>query len=137
MAKKKEDIMERKRSEIIADFVKLLEESTSKYGFNYDEVHEKELLATDIEHKFELQELSYHKKAKLAEQLVVCQRERRVFKDEVEELEPLMQWMADNKNMYNSITKLLGEVKKVEKKHESRGYVPRVMTQSEWESSDE
>lgn len=132
MAKKKENIVEKKRSEIIGDFVKLLEESTSKYNFNYDEVHEKELLATDIEHKFELQELSYHQKAKLAEQLIVCQRERRIFKDEVEELEPLMQWMADNKNMYNSITKLLGEVKKAEKKHESRGYMPRVMTQDEW-----
>ena len=122
----------RKRSDIIGDFLKLMEECTAKYQFNYDEVHEKELLATDIEHKLELQDLSYHQFAKLGKELQQCQKERRVYKDEAEELEPLKKWMEENKSMFNSITKLKGEVKKQEDKHATRGYVPRVMTNEEW-----
>ncbi len=132
MAKKKVEEPARKRSEIIGDFLKLLEECTAKYQFNYDEVHDKELLATDIEHKLEIQDLNYHQFANLAKSLKQCQKERRVYKDEVEELEPLKNWMAENKNMFNSITKLKGEVKKVEDKHANRGYMPRIMTMEEW-----
>ncbi len=123
---------QKKRSEIISDFLDLMRECTAKYEFNFEEVHRTELLGTDLNHKLELQDLGYHEFAKVAKQIKECQKERRGFKDEVEELEPLKNWMANNQNAFNSINKLLGEVRKAEDKHVERGYMPRVMTYDEW-----
>ena len=131
MSKQKAELQKR-RSEIISDFFNLLETSTAKYEFNYEEVHHMELLATDLDHKLELQELSYHEFARVAKQLKSCQQERRVYKDEAEELEPLKNWVQNNQSAFNSIKKLLGEVRKVEEKHAERGYMPRVMAYDEW-----
>ena len=122
----------KKRSEIISDFLDLMRECTAKYEFNFDEVHRQELLGTDLTHKLELQDLSYHEFAQTAKQIKQCQKDRRVYKDEVEELEPLKNWMVNNQSSFNSINKLLGEVRKAEDKHEERGYMPRVMTYDEW-----
>ena len=123
---------QRKRSEIIADFVALIKTSEQKYNFNFEEVHRCELLGTDLDHKLELQDLSYHEFARTAKQIRANQQERREYKDEVEELEPIKNWLTNNKTALNSIEKLLGEVRKAEEKHNNRGYMPRVMTMEEW-----
>lgn len=132
MAKKANPEVKRKRSEIISDFLDLLRESVVEYDYNYEEVHRRELLATDLDHKLELQELSYHEYANIAKQIKQCQKERRIYKDEAEELEPLATWMKNNQGTMSNITKLLGEVRKIETKHAERGYMPRVMTMEEW-----
>lgn len=125
--------IKRKRSEIIEDFLTLLRESDNEYSYNYNGVNKCDLLATDIQHKLEIQNLSHHKYAALAKQLATCQKERRVYKDEVEELAPILDFYEKNKQVYNSLTNLLGEVRKQEKYHVNRAYVPRVMSQEEWE----
>jgi hypothetical protein len=138
MSKKKNEVImtdgenKRKRSEIISDFVNLIKTSEQKYAFNFDEVHRCELLGSDLDHKLELQDLSYHEFARVAKQVRANQQERREYKDEVEELEPIKNWLTNNKVALNTIEKLLGEVRKSEEKHESRGYMPRVMTMEEW-----
>jgi len=118
----------RLKSEIIADFLDLLKNSEAAYNFNYDEVQRMDWLKTDIEHRFELKKLTSKQRLVLDKQLVSCLLERRVYKDEAEELEPLRNFIVENKPVYNALTKLLGEVRKVEKKHDERSYFPRVMS---------
>lgn len=65
----------------------------------------------------------------MATQLAICRKDRRYYKDKVEELQPLIDFLgeAENKKVIERIKKVLGEVKKEERAHENRFYVPRVL----------
>lgn len=65
----------------------------------------------------------------MATQLAICRKDRRYYKDKVEELQPLIDFLAEegNKKMIEKIKRVLGETKKQERGHENRFYVPRVL----------
>lgn len=86
-------------------------------------------LHNDILHKFELEKLSYSERCRLATVLVNNRKDRRYYKDHVEELEPIINHMKDPVSIkaINILKQLLGEVRKVEKYHRNRTYTPRVM----------
>lgn len=132
--KNKSELKEKSKSEIIEDFLNLIKDSDCKLKFNNEEVTRCDKLSTDIDHKLELQDLSYHQYAQLGKMQAACQQERRIYKNEVEEYEPIAQWLSNNKQAYNSLTKMLGEVRKQEKYHADRNYMPRVMTLEEWKN---
>ena len=129
---KNKDESKRLRSEIIEDFLELLREAKPAYDFNHENMNRMDLLATDIDHKFEKIELTYHQYAQLGKKLTECQRERRVYKDEVEELRHIVKWYENNQSAYKSLTQLLGEIRKEEQYHTNRTYAPRVMTHEEF-----
>ena len=87
----------------------------------------------DIMHKFELDNLSYKERCKLATTLATSRKDRRFYKDHVEELEPIVNFMSESAHTkaINNLKQLLGEVRKVEKYHSNRTYRPRRMKEKD------
>ncbi len=79
----------RSKSEIIAEFLELLREAEHSYSFNYDSVNQMDKLKQDILHKFELQQMTEPELLQLDQALIDCLKQRRDYKDAVEELEPI------------------------------------------------
>ena len=66
-----------KFSAVISDFVKMMEEASKDYAWNYDEVNRMDRLTQDYLHKLELDNLDYKERAKVATQIAKCRQARR------------------------------------------------------------
>lgn len=120
-------------STVISDFVKMMEDASKDYAWNYNEVGRMDKLTQDYLHKLELGGLDYKERAKVATQLAQCRKTRRECKDTVEVLEPLVQFLESDKgkNLYNLVRETLGKTRKVEERMETRVYIPRVLGKEE------
>lgn len=120
-------------SETISGFCRMLDEAKRDYSWNYDEVGRMDRLTQDYLHKLELDDLDYKERAKVATKLARCRQQRREFKDTVEILEPLIQFLESDrgKNLVNLVREVLGKTRKVEERMETRTYIPRVLRQEE------
>jgi len=118
-----------KFSPIISDFVKMMEEASKDYAWNFKEVNRMDKLTQDYLHKLELGNLDYKERAKVATQLAQCRKARRECKDTVEVLKPLVEFLESDrgKNLYNLVREALGKTRKVEERMETRVYTPRVL----------
>lgn len=120
---------EEKQSEIISAFLKLLDDVPKEYKVACDFVNEKDKEAQDIMHEVELNQLKTNEKAKLMTELQNNRRERRYWKDKVDEYQPLNDYLNQSKelkNIINQLKQILGKVRKAEKYLEERTYKPRV-----------
>lgn len=79
----------------------------------------------DILHALELEKQSYHQLAGLARELSQVRQKRRAAKDTVCRTEPVVAWLEANRPVVKSLERLLGELRKVEKRLENRVYIPR------------
>jgi 5'-deoxynucleotidase YfbR-like HD superfamily hydrolase len=116
-----------KPSEYITSFLNFLSDIQRSYDVSYDAVNDKDLLRSDLYHKIEDENTDYAERCKVATQLATCLRDRRYYKDRVEEAEPIVAFIDDNKRLIKDLEELLGKVRKIEKHHETRFYVPRVL----------
>ena len=118
-------------SEAIGSFCRLMDDAKRDYAWNYNEVGRMDKLTQDYLHKLELGNLDYRERAKVATALAKCRRERREFKDTVEILEPLVEFLDSDKgkNLLNLMREVLGKTRKVEKSMETRTYIPRILEQ--------
>ncbi len=94
---------------------------------NRDGEAEQDALTQDILHCLELESLGYHDRARLAAMLSESRKVRRKYKDAMEELAPVIQFIDQNKKIINTLEQLLGAVRKQEKYHENRSYHPKVL----------
>lgn len=120
---------EKKQSEIISAFLKLLDDVPKEYKVAYDIVNEKDKEVQDIMHEAELNQLKTNEKAKLMTELQNNRRERRYWKDKVDEYQPLNDYLNQSKefkNVINQLKQILGKVRKAEKYLEERIYKPRI-----------
>ena len=117
----------RSKSEIIAEFLELLREAEHSYSFNYDSVNQMDKLKQDILHKFELQQMTEPELLQLDQALIDCLKQRRDYKDAVEELEPIRAFADGNQKFVEQTKQLLGKVRKVEEYHADRSYKTRVL----------
>ena len=113
----------------IKQFCDFTDQAKLDYQWNYDEVNRLDKLTQDYLHSLELDNLNYKERAKVATQLQKCRQERRIAKDIVENLAPLVDFLSSDKG--NSYMKLMREVqgrtRKTEAKMKHRFYVPRVL----------
>ncbi len=118
-----------KFSSIISDFVKMMEDATKDYAWNFEEVNRMDRLTQDYLHMLELGDLNYKERAKVATKLAQCRKARRECKDTVEVLKPLVEFLESDrgKNLYNLVREALGKTRKVEERMETRAYIPRVL----------
>ena len=118
-------------SESIGAFCRMMEDAQKDYAWNYSEVNRMDRLTQDYLHKLELDGLDYKERAKVATSLAKCRQARREYKDTVEILEPLVQFLESDKgkNLLNLMREALGKTRKVEKCMETRTYIPRVLEQ--------
>lgn len=73
----------------------------------------------------ELQKQSYHQLAGLARELAQVRQKRRVAKDTVSRTEPVVAWLEANRPVVKSLERLLGDLRKAEKRLENRVYIPQ------------
>ena len=118
-------------SDIITAFLNLIIQSENEYQFALELQRTEEKKTQDVLHMLDLDNLNYKERAKLATQLKNIRQKRRRYKGEVEELECLVQFNKENKNLVNMLTQLLGKQRKVEKSHIDRHYTPKVLKRCE------
>ena len=118
-------------SDIITAFLNLIIQSENEYQFASELQRTEEKKTQDDLHMLDLDNLNYKERAKLATQLKNIRQKRRRYKGEVEELECIVQFKKENKNLVNMLTQLLGKQRKVEKSHIDRHYTPKVLKRCE------
>lgn len=118
-------------SDIITAFLNLIIQSENEYQFALELQRTGEKKTQDVLHMLDLDNLNYKERAKLATQLKNIRQKRRRYKGEVEELECIVQFKKENKNLVNMLTQLLGKQRKVEKSHIDRHYTPKVLKRCE------
>lgn len=116
-------------SQGIGDFLNMMESAVKDYNWNSDQVNRLDSLTQDYLHKLELEDLTYHERARVASSLAECRRARRAHKDMVQVLSPLIEYLNSEKgkNMFNLMRETLGKTRKVEERMENRVYIPRVL----------
>ena len=122
-----------KRSDCITDFLDFIKAAEGEYK-HYSQLMETEnKLSQDILHKLELETTKAPERNRIATRLATCRKDRRFYKDHVEELEPIYQLVTDPKMkpFVEQLKQVLGQVRKQEKYHQSRTYRPKVLNNPE------
>ncbi len=114
-------------SDDIKKFLDFVEETRSQHSMAVSSVRHEEKRLQDFLHAIEF-ETSGKERNKICTKLHRSRNERRKYKDIVEETEKVVQFFEDpqHKRTLEKMKQLLGDVRKVEKYHENRTYIPRV-----------
>jgi hypothetical protein len=118
-----------KPSEQLTNFLNFISAAQSHYTFCDEEMKKQEQLTQDYLHSFELDNLSCSERSKLATKLAINHKDRRYYKDRVEELEPIITFFSEpqNKKVLDKLQQVLGQVRKQEVYHKDRVYIPRIL----------
>lgn len=121
--------MDKRPSEYISEFLNFVAEAQTQYKFCSEEVNNQDKLTQDYLHSLELDGLKRDERSKLATKLAINRKDRRYYKDKVEELEPIVTFFDEpqNKKVLDKLTQVLGQARKVESYHKDRKYIPRVL----------
>jgi hypothetical protein len=122
-----------KPSEQITNFLNFITAAQSHYKFCEEEQKKQEALTQDYLHSLELDGLNCSERSKLATKLATNRKDRRYYKDRVEELEPIVQWALDPANVkaINQLKQVLGACRKQENYHKDRTYTPKILKESD------
>mgnify|MGYP004607121529 CR=1 FL=1 len=117
-------------SQFIKTFLDFIDVAKADYNYNLEAMKKEEKITQDYLHKLELEDLNYRERSKIATQLTSNRKARRNYKDNVEELEPIVEFFENpqNKSLVKKISELLGQVRKVENYHQKRFYTPKVIS---------
>lgn len=113
----------------IQEFTRFVTDAIDKMEFLKEELAKQERVTQDYLHKLELEKLPYNEKAKIATRLAEARRDRRYYKDKIEELTPIVDFFEDsnNKTFLNKLKIVLGDCRKAERYHEHRTYTPKAI----------
>lgn len=122
-----------KPSEQITNFLNFVSAAQSHYKFCDEEMRKQEQLTQDYLHSLELDDLKCNERSKIATKLATNRKDRRYYKDRVEELEFIVKFFEDpqNKKMLDKIKQVLGETRKAENYHKDRTYIPKILKESD------
>ena len=132
-----------KTSKNIENFLNFYDAVKREYDIAFEMVNQCEKLTQDLLHRLELESLSTGEKNKIATQLKYCRKDRRYWKDIVEELESFVTMfnqteasLSDtkkkaeveaNRRFINMLRETLGKTRKQESYHANRSYKPRII----------
>lgn len=121
--------MDKKPSEYISEFLNFVATAQVQHRLYKDEVELQEKLTQDYLHSLELDGLKRDERSKVATKLAINRKDRRYYKDRVEELTPIVEFFNDpvNKKVLDKMKQVLGETRKSEGYHSNRKYIPRVL----------
>lgn len=113
----------------LAEFIRILNDTTKDYAFSFDEVHKLDLLQNDYLHVLELEDLDYKQRASVAIKIRNCRRDRRRNKDITELLTPITELMQSKVGVefMRQLSEVLGKTRKLEERSKNRIYWPRVL----------
>ena len=116
---------EDKPSQHLKLFLDYTRQCEEEYSLNNSILQETDRQTQDILHKIELEKISYHEHARLNKELAKIRKCRRKAKDIVTILKPVVEYSEENKSVFNSLSQLLGVVRKEENRLENRMYFPK------------
>lgn len=121
--------MSKKPSECIKEFLDFVAEAQVQYRIYSEEVNNQDKLTQDYLHSLELDGLKCDERSKIATKLAINRKDRRYYKDRVEELGPIVEFFEEpqNKKVLDKLKQVLGTVRRAEGYHKDRVYVPRVL----------
>ena len=128
-----------KVSKRLEDFISFYDDAVNTYKYAYEMVNQCDKLKCDLLHKIELglvEDLNEEKR--IQTQLKYCLKDRRYYKDRVEELEPFVNLFLSKSKDDEFITRAsnttithiknsLGSVRRAEEYHKNRTYKPRIL----------
>ena len=116
-------------SQHVKMFLDFVDRAKADYVYCLEAMKNEEKITQDYLNLLELNGLNYHERSKIATKLVTNRQARRTYKDAVEELQPIVEFFEDPKNkaFLNSMSQLLGQIRKIENYHQNRHYVPKVV----------
>lgn len=116
-------------SKIIETFLNYIDEAKSCYEYSTGEMSRQDQLTQDLLHSLELDELTQNQRNSLTTKLKTNRKDRRYFKDRVEELTPIIEYLNQpgNKQAIDKLKQVLGQVRKQESYHKGRTYIPKVL----------
>ena len=113
-----------KRSEKLSEFLNFICQVKPEYDY-YDVQADAEAKILDLLHEIELVPHNAFDMVKIYKQLRESRKQRRLAKDSIRELTPLVTWVEDNKKEIEALKRTLGDVRKVEKMEDVRIYLYR------------
>lgn len=120
---------EKSASRQLTDCINFLKQCSRNFEFASQRLSICDKARNDLLHSLELYDNDATSRARTAAKLRMCLLERRIYKDMVEEYAPIATLLKGKK--YNSLTQtlscVLGEIKKTERTHQTRSYHPRVL----------
>ena len=128
-----------KVSKRLESFISFYDEVISAYNYAYEMVNQCDKLKCDLLHKIELGLYEdANEEKRIQTQLKYCLKDRRYYKDRVEELEPFANLFLSREKERENITRTcsqainhikntLGSVRKAEDYHRERTYKPRIL----------
>lgn len=124
--------MNKKPSEYISEFLNFVAEARTQYKLYSEEVAKQDKLTQDYLHSLELDDLKCAERSKIATKLATNRKDRRYFKNRVEELKPIVELFErpQAKELLNLMAKTLGDTRKSENYHKYGKYVPRVLKEN-------
>ena len=128
-----------KVSNRLSNFIDFYDEVISAYNYAYDMVNQCDKLKCDLLHKIELGLYEdTNEEKRIQTQLKYCLKDRRYYKDRVEELEPFANLFLSKEKERENITRTcsqainhikntLGNIRRAEDYHKERTYKPRIL----------
>jgi hypothetical protein len=124
-------------SKQIENFLNFYKQAQSDYTYAQQQVLKCQNYTQDILHSLELDNLPYAERCKLMTKLMHCRQDRRYWKDQVEELEPIVsifitadaskrQEIDRNNKVLNLLREALGQTRRQENYHKDRKYTPKI-----------
>lgn len=104
-----------KRSEKLSEFLNFICQVKPEYDYYLDVQADAEAKILDLLHEIELVPHNAFDMVKIYKQLRESRKQRRLAKDSIRELTPLVTWVEDNKKEIEALKRTLGDVRKVEK----------------------
>lgn len=114
-----------KRSEKLSEFLNFICQVKPEYDYYLDVQADAEAKILDLLHEVELVPHNAFDMVKIYKQLRESRKQRRLAKDSIRELTPLVTWVEDNKKEIEALKRTLGDVRKVEKMEDGRIYLCR------------
>lgn len=129
-------------SKQIENFLNFYKQAQSDYTYAQQQVSKCQNYTQDILHSLELDNLPYAERCKLMTKLMHCRQDRRYWKDQVEELEPIVsifitadaskrQEIDRNNKVLNLLREALGQTRRQENYHKDRKYTPKIFKHEE------
>ena len=120
-------------SDYISNFLNFIKGVDMDYIDAFDGLNVQDKLTQDYLHSLELDNLKCAERSKIATKLAQNRKERRYYKDKIEIYQPIIEFLDDdnNKKVIRKLEQVLGQVRKQEKIHKNRFYIPRVLKEEE------
>lgn len=109
----------------VENIFRIVNEAYEQYKMADAELDYCDKKTQDILHELELINLTYHESAKLGRELIDIRKRRRLAKDTIEFLYPMVHWRDQQQGPLGKLSNVLGEMRKIDEKHKNAVYYYR------------